>query len=300
MSLSFIIVDDDIVSRRMLKHIIEDCGLGDVIGAAGGGIEGARMILEAKPDVVLIDLLMPDQDGIETISQLKKQGFNGKFIMISQVENKEMVGLAYQNGIEFYIHKPINRVEVEAVLFKVSERWKYERYIIEIKQSLAKMEGIELPSGREERSSVRDIVKQILMDLGIIGESGSKDIISMMEILVERRSQANQDFPPLKELYEAVARTYKQSKNEIEKESKTIEQRIRRTVIAALTNLASIGLTDYSNPKFEYYAPLYFDFQDVRMKMKGMDEEVSPDKGRVNIKKFLHVFYLETLEKMKQ
>ena len=42
--------------------------------------------------------------------------------------------------------------------------------------------------------------------------------------------------------------------------------------MAALNNMASIGLTDYSNPKFEYYAPLYFDFQDIRMRMKVMDD----------------------------
>ncbi|MFD0696511.1 response regulator [Paenibacillus sp. GCM10027628] len=299
MSFTFIIVDDDAVSRRMLQHIIEECGLGDVIDTAGGGVEGTRMILEAQPDIVLIDLLMPDQDGIETISQLKNQGFNGKFIMISQVENKEMVGLAYQNGIEFFIHKPINRVEVESVLYKVSERWKYERYIVEIKQSLAKMEGIDLPSAGKERMSVRDNVKLILMDLGIIGESGSKDIISIMEHLIEHR-KSEHDFPPLKELYESVARTYKHNQIDIEKECKTIEQRIRRTVIAALTHLASIGLTDYSNPKFEYYSPLYFDFQDVRLKMREMDEDIQSDKGKVNIKKFLHVFYLELLEKMKR
>ncbi|MMZ71364.1 YcbB domain protein [compost metagenome] len=62
--------------------------------------------------------------------------------------------------------------------------------------------------------------------------------------------------------------------------------------------MASIGLTDYSNPKFEHYAPLYFDFQDVRMKMRAMEEDQPVDKGKVNIKKFLHVFYMETLEKM--
>ncbi|NEW07443.1 response regulator [Paenibacillus sp. SYP-B3998] len=298
MSLSFIIVDDDAVSRRMLQNIIEDCGLGVVIGMAEGGTEGARMALETKPDVVLIDLLMPDQDGIETIAQLNEAGFKGKFIMISQIENKDMVGQAYQNGIEFFIHKPINRVEVEAVLFRVSERWKYEHYIIEIKQSLAKMDGFDLPMARKERNSVRDCVKLILMDLGIIGENGSKDIISIMENLIEHR-KANLDLPPLRELYESVARTYKQSQAEIEKESKTIEQRIRRTVLAALTNLASIGLTDYSNPKFEYYSPLYFDFQDVRLKMKEMDDGLQSEKSKVNIKKFLHVFYLETLEKMK-
>lgn len=295
MALSIMIVDDDVVCRSMLQDIIDECGIGEVMGTAEGGIEGARMILKSKPDVVLIDLLMPDQDGIETITQLKNSGYDGKFIMISQIENKDMVGEAYQKGIEFFIHKPINRVEVEHVLSKVNEQWKYERYVSEIKQSLAKLDIAGPSSPRKERK-VRDVVKTILMDLGIIGEIGSKDIIALMENAIEHREATS--FPPLKELYESVAHTYKQGQKDIEKESKAIEQRIRRTIMAALNNMASIGLTDYSNPKFEYYAPLYFDFQDIRMRMKVMDEELQPDKGKVNIKKFLQVFYMEILEKL--
>ncbi|MDQ0918418.1 response regulator [Paenibacillus sp. V4I5] len=295
MALSIMIVDDDVVCRSMLQDIIDECGIGEVMGTAEGGIEGARMILKSKPDVVLIDLLMPDQDGIETITQLKNSGYDGKFIMISQIENKDMVGEAYQKGIEFFIHKPINRVEVEHVLCKVNEQWKYERYVSEIKQSLAKLDIAGPSSPRIERK-VRDVVKAILMDLGIIGEIGSKDIIALMENAIEHREATS--FPPLKELYESVANTYKQGQKDIEKESKAIEQRIRRTIMAALNNMASIGLTDYSNPKFEYYAPLYFDFQDIRMRMKVMDEELQPDKGKVNIKKFLQVFYMEILEKL--
>ncbi|MDQ0903106.1 response regulator [Paenibacillus sp. V4I7] len=295
MALSIMIVDDDVVCRSMLQDIIDECGIGEVMGTAEGGIEGARMILKSKPDVVLIDLLMPDQDGIETITQLKNSGYDGKFIMISQIENKDMVGEAYQKGIEFFIHKPINRVEVEHVLSKVNEQWKYERYVSEIKQSLAKLDIAGPSSPRIERK-VRDVVKAILMDLGIIGEIGSKDIIALMENAIEHREATS--FPPLKELYESVANTYKQGQKDIEKESKAIEQRIRRTIMAALNNMASIGLTDYSNPKFEYYAPLYFDFQDIRMRMKVMDEELQPDKGKVNIKKFLQVFYMEILEKL--
>ncbi|OPH46778.1 histidine kinase [Paenibacillus ferrarius] len=289
------IVDDDVVCRSMLQDIIEECGIGKVAGAAEGGLEGARLILKSKPDVVLIDLLMPDQDGIETISQLKNSGYIGKFIMISQIENKDMVGEAYQKGIEFFIHKPINRVEVEHVLSKVNEQWKYERYVAEIKQSLAKLDIVERLSVRKERT-VSDVVKTILMDLGIIGEIGSKDIVALMEQAIEHRQETS--FPPLKELYESVAHAYKQGQKDIEKESKAIEQRIRRTIMAALNNMASIGLTDYSNPKFEYYAPLYFDFQDVRLKMKAMDEDLHAEKGKVNIKKFLQVCYMETLEKL--
>ncbi|KQY79895.1 histidine kinase [Paenibacillus sp. Root52] len=295
MTLSILIVDDDIVSRSMLQDIIEECGAGELVGTAEGGIEGEQMIINLRPDVVLIDLLMPDQDGIETVARLKALGFAGKFIMISQVDNKEMVGAAYQQGIEFFIHKPINRVEVEHVLKRVNEQWKYERYVLEIQQSLTKFNIVETPPIAKGRT-VRDISRVILMDLGILGESGSKDVIALMEYVIEQKQAV--EWPSLKEMYEAVAQTYKPTAKEVEKESKAMEQRIRRTVNAALTNMASIGLTDYSNHKFEHYAPLYFDFQDVRMKMRAMEEDQPGDKGKVNIKKFLHVFYMETVEKL--
>ncbi|WP_145411014.1 response regulator [Paenibacillus xylanexedens] len=295
MTLSILIVDDDSVSRSMLQDIIDECGAGELVGTAEGGIEGEQMIMNLRPDVVLIDLLMPDQDGIETVARLKTLGFAGKFIMISQVDNKEMVGAAYQQGIEFFIHKPINRVEVEHVLKRVNEQWKYERYVLEIQQSLTKFNIVETPPIAKGRT-VRDVSRAILMDLGILGESGSKDVIALMEYVIEQKQA--EEWPSLKEMYEAVAQTYKPTAKEVEKESKAMEQRIRRTVNAALTNMASIGLTDYSNHKFEHYAPLYFDFQDVRMKMRAMEEDQLGDKGKVNIKKFLHVFYMETVEKL--
>lgn len=298
MKLSFGIVDDDAVCRRMLQNIIEDCELGEVVWTANGGIEAMQCIANVKPDVVLIDLLMPDQDGIEMIAQFKNQQFIGKFIMISQIINKDMVGRAYQAGIEFFIHKPINRVEVEAVLRIIWEKWKLSRSLSEIKLSLQNLDRMQpiFASIPKERT-VRDVVQHILMDMGITGESGSKDIISILEYLIEDKKLAY--LPPLKDLYEGIAEKYKPKETDITREGKAIEQRLRRTVMAALTNLASLGLTDYSNPKFEYYAPLYFDFQDVRLKMREIDDEIDPGKGKVNVKKFLQVLYLETLEKIK-
>ncbi|MNE83093.1 YcbB domain protein [compost metagenome] len=65
---------------------------------------------------------------------------------------------------------------------------------------------------------------------------------------------------------------------------------------AGLINLASIGLTDYGNPKFEHYAPLYFDFEEVRLKMKEIELGRDSGKVKVNLKKFLQVLHLELLE----
>lgn len=297
MSLSFYIIDDDAVCRRMLQNIIEASEIGEVVGTAEGGVMGSELIPEISPDVVLIDLLMPDLDGIETIVQLKNKGFNGKFVMISQIVNKEMVEQAYRTGVDFFIHKPINRIEVETVLKNVREQIMLNRSLFEIKRFLSKLDtGQPAAASASQERSVREIVQHILMDMGITGEGGSKDIISIMEYLEQGKTAS---LPPLKDLYEAVARHYKQETHEVAKETKAIEQRIRRAVMAALTHLASLGLTDYANPKFEYYAPLYFDFQVVRLKMKEIDDDMETSGGKVNIKKFLQVLYLETREKMK-
>ncbi|MFD0695667.1 response regulator [Paenibacillus sp. GCM10027628] len=296
--LTFGIVDDDAVSRLMLQTIIEKAGLGEVVGTAGGGSEGEKVLLESNPDVVVIDLLMPDQDGIETIIRLKERGFQGKYVMISQIENKEMIGKAYQAGVEFYIQKPINRIEVEAVLSRVNEQWKINRSLNEIKESLTKLSLLNMgqETARKKRTA-REVMQPIFMDLGIVGDSGSRDLIEIIEHLTGHHKADG--IPPLKELYETAARAHKVREAEVEKEGKAAEQRIRRTVMAALTNIASIGLTDYSNPKFEHYAPLYFEFQDVRLKMKEIDENEKPEKGKVNIKKFIQVLYLEVMDKMR-
>lgn len=287
----YFIVDDDTASRKMLEQIITEGELGMVIGEAKNGVKSLSLILSTHPDVVLIDFLMPELDGIETIEKLRTEGFQGQFIMISQVVNKEMVGEAYEKGVEFFIHKPINRVEVHSILRKTAEQLRLKDSLKTIRESLA---YIDTAKTTERQRSVKEIVLSILNDMGIIG-AGSDDIVLMIEMLMNRSERVAQ-LPPLKDLYEAVARQSEAAN--INKESKAIEQRIRRTILTAVNNLASLGTIDYTNPEFEYYAPRYFDFQEIRNQMKYIQEGSSgPTKVKINIKKFLQVLYLETEHK---
>lgn len=290
-------LDDDTASRRMLINIITEGGLGLVIGEAESGKKGIPLILSTRPDVVLIDLLMPELDGIEIVAQLKAEGYLGKFIMISQIVNKEMVGEAYEMGVEFFIHKPINRVEVNSVLKKTAEQFRLKQSLMTIKESLAHIGPIKTI---EKQKSVKDMVLSILNDLGVVGEAGSDDIVSIIEIQMKQDDNVVQ-LPPLTQLYESVACEIKGKNTDSKKESKAIEQRIRRTILSAINNLAALGLIDYTNPAFEYYAPRYFEFEEIRGQMKYMDEggEV-PIRVKINIKKFLQVLYLDVREKFYQ
>lgn len=282
-------------SRRMLEKVIVEGDLGMVIGDAESGVKALSPVLSLQPDIVLVDLLMPGLDGIETMEQLKKKGFQGQFIMISQVVNKEMVGEAYEKGVEFFIHKPINRVEVQSILRKTAEKSRLKDSLIAIRESLAHI-GPAVKTTKPR--NVKDIVLSILNDMGIIGEVGSGDIVAMIEILMNQQGRGSQ-LPPLKELYEAVAG--KMNNVDINKESKAIEQRIRRTILVAINHLASLGAVDYTTREFEYYAPRYFDFQEIRNRMKQIQEDChEPMKVKINSKKFIQVLYLETGDKFGQ
>ncbi|MFC5603924.1 response regulator [Sporosarcina koreensis] len=291
----YFIVDDDLACRRMLEQVIKEEELGYVSGEAENGVKALAPILSTQPDVVLIDFLMPGLDGIETMEQLKEQGFRGQFIMISQIVNKEMVGEAYEKGVEFFIHKPINRVEVRSILLKTKDNYLLQQSLQTIRESLANIGAV---TERPIQQSVRDIVRSILNDMGIIGEAGSDDIIAIMDLLMQQQERTPQ-LPPLKALYEAAARGM--ANVDIAKESKAIEQRIRRTILAAVNNLASMGVVDYTSPQFEYYAPRYFDFQDIRLRMKQIEDDLpTSSRVKINIKKFLQVLYIETAERYKK
>ena len=290
----YYIVDDDSASRLMLKKIITEAELGIVIGESENGEKSIAPILGALPDVVLIDFLMPDLDGIETIEKLKSEGFEGQFIMISQIVNKEMVGEAYQKGIEFFIHKPINRVEVQSILQKTAEQYKLKDSLLTIKASLA---NIATAKPTSKKQNVREIVRTKLSDMGIMSEVGSNDLKEIIEMLVYENMEPT-TFPPLIDIYESLA--MRQDAVNIKKEMKAIEQRLRRTILAAIQHIATIGSIDYTSREFEHYAPRYFDFQEVRKLMIEIGENrLNSSKIKVNIKKFLQMLYLEVLESYK-
>lgn len=303
MNFYFFIVDDDAACRRILAQIIEDEGLGEVTGELADGYgDVAGTIIGKHPDVVIIDLLMPGKDGIEIIEKLKKRGFKGKIVMISQVEKKEMVAQAYAAGTEFYINKPINKVEVIAVIKRVVERLEMERSISKMRDSIAALDYIDnFKNARHSGSSTQDDkniserTREVLADLGLIGDPGSHDLVRIIEFLdtVPDAEKYLGDYRHLKDLYTAIQQKYLQEE-EKHTDVRAIEQRVRRAIKHAMEHIAALGLDDYANPLFERYGSKFFDFSELRLKMKELEQEKdSPTRTRVNIKQFINALFYE-------
>jgi two-component system response regulator YcbB len=299
--MNFFIVDDSATIRGMLSNIIEEEGLGTIVGEAEDGSEVfAHTLAALEVNILIIDLLMPNRDGIETVREIAPL-FRGKIIMISQVETKDMISEAYSLGVEHYITKPINRLEVLSVLKKVSEYLLLEKSIHDIQKSLSFLNTqnhIPQIHQQSKQTQVIPSAKNILLELGVIGKSGDKDLLDLLEVLYKLEEEGVREVPPLKELYATMIKkrlSQSATPSEINKETKAVEQRIRRAIQQVLEHLASLGLTDYANPTFEYYSSKLFDYSQVRMKMLELEGKMHNDTShtRINIKKFIQALFME-------
>lgn len=303
----FFIVDDDEAIRCMLAEIIEDYDLGEVAGEADNGAAIDADLLNRKAiDILLIDLLMPLRDGIQTVRELKPD-FRGRIIMLSQIEDKEMIGNAYLLGVHSYITKPINRLEVLGILQNAAEHLRLQKVISNIERNLnvlnTEKPAAPAPPPLPTRATVVTAGKYLLTELGMIGESGCKDLLDMLDYLYqyEQERPYEHEFPSLKDIFTQVAlkRLSLQapaSDTEIKKEAKALEQRVRRAIFQGLNHLASLGVTDYANPTFEEYAPKFFDFTEVRKLMLHIQNNSKPSisNSHINIKRFVKVLFLES------
>lgn len=275
------IVDDNISIVKILEKIIEDKDLGQVIGKASNGIDAIEDIKLLRPDIVLVDLLMPGKDGISMVREMKAINPDIQFIMISQVSSKEMISKAYRSGVEFYISKPIDAIEVETVLRKVIASIQMNKKLEKI-QSLFSGSTIELKESKAIDDNVAGI-KRVMQRIGILGEAGSQDIINAAQYLINNNLSMSDI-------------TVIDLCSNFMDNPKTMEQRIRRTATAGMINLANIGIEDYMNEVFVEYSNGLYNFEQIKVEMDFIRGK-GKKRGKVNLKKFLEgIVYYSKLE----
>ena len=275
----FVIIEDDPSIRKIMSNIIEKYNLGTVVAECDDGLQAESIITEYAPDVALVDLLLPGQDGVELIRKLKETKIETSWIMISESTSQPMITKAYQTGIDFYIHKPINVLEIVSVIGKVEESRRLRQVMSLISQTTARYVG---PSGRAvepDDNTKKNRLNRVFSDLGIIGEAGVKNIHQLAQLVNLRLADGHSQSYQLHELYQELSQ-------EIGQDVKTIEQRVRRAIAKAMQNVANIGIEDYHNDKFEMYSGALFDFKEIRQEMAFIQGKGSY-RGKINIKKFL-------------
>jgi two-component system chemotaxis response regulator CheY len=106
-----LLVDDAVFMRMILRRIAEDAGY-EVVGEASNGKEAIQKYSELKPDLVTMDITMPEMNGIEATKEILNIDKDARIIMVSAMGQHSMVTDAMEAGARDFIVKPFNRDNV--------------------------------------------------------------------------------------------------------------------------------------------------------------------------------------------
>jgi two-component system chemotaxis response regulator CheY len=115
---SILIVDDAAFMRMMIKDILSKNGF-EIAGEAANGAEAVEKFKELSPDLVTMNITMPEMDGIQALKEIKQIDSGAKVIMCSAMGQRSMVIDAIQSGAKDFIVKPFQADRVLEAIKKV-------------------------------------------------------------------------------------------------------------------------------------------------------------------------------------
>lgn len=106
-----LVVDDSSFMRNSLKFIIENGGH-NVVGIAKDGKEAIELYKKLKPDIVTLDILMKNMDGIESLKEIMKIDPDARIIMVTAIGLESKQEITSKLGAKGYIRKPFRQTEI--------------------------------------------------------------------------------------------------------------------------------------------------------------------------------------------
>ena len=116
-----LVVDDALFMRRLIGGVAAEAGW-EVVGEAGDGAEGVSLYDKLRPDLVTMDLVMPNMGGIEALQKIRELDPAARVVVITAVDQKQSVMDAIRLGAIDFIVKPFDRDRVASLLRKVAGR----------------------------------------------------------------------------------------------------------------------------------------------------------------------------------
>lgn len=115
MKTTVLIADDSVHMRMILKDMLTRDGY-DVVGEADNGKEAVRLYNELKPEVVTLDISMPEMDGIEALKAIRAEHPNARVVMVSAMNQQNQVIDAIRAGAKDFFIKPLQSERVKEAI----------------------------------------------------------------------------------------------------------------------------------------------------------------------------------------
>ena len=117
----YLIVDDSVFARKNLARMVESSG-GLLAGEAGDGLTAITEYDRTKPDLVLMDITMPQMEGIEAAERIVQSHPDARIVMVSSVGYQENIVAALQRGARHFVQKPVKpEVLYEVIKYVLGE-----------------------------------------------------------------------------------------------------------------------------------------------------------------------------------
>jgi two-component system chemotaxis response regulator CheY len=110
--ISFVIVDDAVFMRTIIKKMIEQVDGYTVLGEAANGREAIEAAKKYQPDIMTLDITMPEMDGIVAVPEILKESPRTRIIMVSAMGQQSMVIEAIKMGAKDFVIKPFEKSRV--------------------------------------------------------------------------------------------------------------------------------------------------------------------------------------------
>lgn len=112
-------IEDEKPIREGLIRILQKLNSDDqIIGSADNGNDGLTLIKHEKPDLIFLDIQMPDMNGLEMLAKLREENIDVKVVILTAYSDFGYAKEAISLGIENYLLKPINLLELQKTLKK--------------------------------------------------------------------------------------------------------------------------------------------------------------------------------------
>ena len=120
-AIRYLVVDDSVFARKNLAKMVESFG-GKVAGEAGDGCTAITEYDRVQPDIVLMDITMPQMEGIEAADRIIRQHPQARVVMVSSVGYQENIVAALQKGARHFVQKPVKpEVLYEVIKYVMGE-----------------------------------------------------------------------------------------------------------------------------------------------------------------------------------
>ena len=174
---TILIIDDNATLLESLRLFFFEKGY--VVHVKSNGAEGLEAFKEVKPDIGIVDIRLPDIDGLKVIEEAKKLNLDTKFIAITAFHDMETTVKAIKVGAYEYVHKPIDIDELERIVERaLNENVNYE-YITVKEQSYKKDTIIGKSKSMQEIFKIIGLLSEVKTNVLITGESGTgKELIA--------------------------------------------------------------------------------------------------------------------------